>query len=166
MKKTLPDNSVEEMFRLIGSVCGKLGFEVRQTGGSSGRTNVQTDVEFLHGLHFLRLAIPRRLGSCKIGCEKCHYTVIYRKQHTSQHDLSNVATVRYSPIRRGGSFDMQPGMMDKCPCLGEFAYVKMVAVMIIDELNRQRNKKDQRLIAPGPVHQEMENILYARGIFE
>ena len=64
MKKTLPDNSVEEMFRLIGSVCGKLGFEVRRTGGSSGRTNVQTDVDFLHGMHFLLSDIPRRLGGC------------------------------------------------------------------------------------------------------
>ena len=91
-------------------------------------------------MHFLRSAIPRRLGGCKIGREKCHYIVTYRKQHTSQHDLSHVLIVRYSPIRRGGSFDMQPGMMDKYPCLREFAYVKMVAVMIIDALNRQRKK--------------------------
>ena len=137
MKKSLPDKSVEEMFRLIGSVCGKLGFKVRRTGGSSGRTNAQTDVDFLHGMHFFRSAIPRRLGGCTIGREKCHYTVTYRKQHTSQHDLSHVSTVIYSPIRRGGSFYMQPGMMDKYPCLGEFAYVKMVAVMIIDALNKR-----------------------------
>ena len=80
MESSLPDKDVEEIFQLIGPGGGNMGFEIRRTGGSSGMTNAQTDVEFLNGMHFIRSSLPRRLGGCKIMRFECHYSIAYRNQ--------------------------------------------------------------------------------------
>ena len=63
MKSSISDKEVKETFQLIGAASGKMEFAIRRTGGSSGMTNAQTDVEFLYGMHFIP-SLPRRLGRC------------------------------------------------------------------------------------------------------
>ena len=95
-----------------------------------------------------------QVGGCKITCNKCHYYVTYHKG--DNHGKSPIAAVNYSPIRCGGILDMNPGTMVKYPCLGEFAYLKMMAVTILREFNNYQKNCDQRETAIGPIRQEMK----------
>jgi hypothetical protein len=164
MNSTVSDDEVQQLYELIGSVSGKRGFEMTRTGGSSGQTSDQTDVEFLHALHEVHTSLPRRLGACKITRDKLLYNVTYRKV-TPKPGKNPVTTVKYCPVKRGGSFNMEPGMLKRYPWLGEFSYLKMTAVMILQALNDRRSMEGKNPVAVGPIKQEMENIIYARHVY-
>ena len=63
IKSSVTDQVVEDIYEMCGAVAGKRGFDLTRTGGSSGKTNDQTDVEFLHAMHEVGSALPRKLGA-------------------------------------------------------------------------------------------------------
>ena len=152
------------MYELIGSVCGKHGFEATRTGGLSGVTTDQTDVEFLHAMHKINSALLRRLGGCKITRNKLHYHVTYWRKEQKLH-LTPCTTGKCCPVKRGGLFDMAPGMLMRYPWLGEFLYLKMTAVMIMNFFNVHHKANCKAPIATGPIEQDMETVMYAGRVF-
>ena len=102
---SLIDKETEELLATIGNVSGKHGFELTRTGGSSGKTNDQSDMNLLSALHDVQTALPRRLGACKITRNNLHYTLTYRRVNP-EDGSSDVASHQYCPPQSGGSFAM------------------------------------------------------------
>ena len=165
IKSSVSDNDVLRLHAIIGAVSGKHGFEMTRLGGSSDRTSDQSDRDFLHAMQEVNASLPVRCGACKITRDELWYNVLYRKVNPKT-DKSVIGHAKYSPAQRGGSFDMQPGMLTEFPWLGEFSYLKMLSVMVISTLNEKRNECGELPVAEGPVAHEMENVLYARSCFK
>ena len=87
---------------------------------------------FLNNGHIYEVngALPHHGGACKIT----HERVIYRKVNPN-------ASVKYCPVKSGGSLNMEPGLVAKYPFLGEFSYLKMLAVMVLQTWNIERVHK-------------------------
>jgi len=75
------------------------------------------------------------------------------------------AHITYSPLKDGGSFLLNPAAMEHFPFLGEFSYLKMVATLVILELNLLQVSENLQAIASGPLISEMTKIRYARNVF-
>ena len=73
---------------------------------------------------------------------------------------------KYSVPRRGGSFEMQPSLVARYPILAEFPYIKMIAVMMIDQINNERRFKGEMPLAEAAICYEKGNIKTARDHFE
>ena len=65
----------------------------------------------------------------------------------------------YSPLERGGSFEVDPDMLGRHPILGEFQYQKMAAVQILSSLNDILLETDQKCVAPRMIQSELKKIV-------
>ena len=100
-------------------------------------TCAQLDRDLLRALHDCRTSLPRKLGATKFTRHsKFSYKITYRCVSDPPDD-NNVSS-KYSVPRRGGSFETRPGLVSKYPLLVDVPYVKMIAVNILDVINRER----------------------------
>ena len=148
----------------IGSTSGKHGFEFVRTCGSSGMTGAQSDRDLLRALHDCPTSLPRKVGACKVMTHNpFSYLITYRRVKAPPEDT--VVSYKYCVPRRGGSFEMQPDLVARCPILAEFSYVKMIAVNLLHSLNQDRKMNGQLPLAPDALRNEMDNITLAREHF-
>ena len=61
---------------------------------------------------------------------------------------------------------MAPDMLQRYPIIGEFSYIKMMVVMILQTWNQERKVKGELAVAEGPLKKEIESIQYARSCFK
>jgi len=159
--------SSEAAFSLYSQVqckAGKQGFEVKRTSGTGGRVSEQSDIDLMFAMRESESSLPRKLGACKIVRNKYFYHIFYKKIQPKP-GTNHIALITYSPPKDGGSFLLNPAAMEHFPFLGEFSYLKMVATLVILELNLLRVSENLQPIASGPLISEMTKIRYARSVF-
>ena len=134
LQSSISNTDATTLLSIIGSSSGKHGFELARTCGSSGMTCAQSDRDLLRALHDCRTSLPRKLGAIKITRHsKFSYKITYRRVLDPPDD--NVVSFKYYVPRRGGLFEMRPGLVSKYPLFADFPYVKMIAVNMLDAIN-------------------------------
>ena len=119
LRSSVSHVDVTALLSKIGSISGKHGFEFSRTCGSSGRTSAQSNRDLLRALHACPTSLPRKVGACKVMTHNPFtYLITYRRVKAPPED--GVVSYKYSVPRRGGSFEMQPGLVALCPVLAEF----------------------------------------------
>ena len=94
------------------------------------------------------------------------YHIFYKKQVITRRNEHPIANTTYAPPSHGGALRLNPNMIDKWPILGELAYLKMVATVIIAQINIGYKKFNIKRVATGPILHEMKNVNYARYIYK
>lgn len=158
IKGSLTDEEASAMYNWLRQIAGEnRGFELRRNCGSSGLVDRSSDANITRILAHLHSAIPRKLWGCLLVRGKYQYYIVYKRAKGS-----GFTYVWYSPPHEGGRFSMPIKMMEECPILGEFSYVKMLAVKVIESYNCYRVNNQEAPISVGPVSNESRNIEAAR----
>lgn len=162
----ISEEEAHSLFCYLQLIAGKGGYELRRKDGSAGVTNSQSDINLLAVLPYLHSAVPRKLwGTFILRLKYCYYIFYKRAFHTSSAK-SAWTHVWYTPPHNGGKFKMPESMIIDFPCLGEFSYQKMLAVTIMQSVNKHRLKLDLSPIAPIETCSELQNIMKARKNFD
>ena len=89
-----------------------------------------------------------------------------RKRNPKEGETTIAITTPYAPPQPGGAFSLHGNAVDYYPIIAEFAYVKMVATLLLRRMNEINVFSDKPIVAQGPIENEMMNIEYARRVFE
>jgi hypothetical protein len=133
--KGISDLDTEAMFSNIIPFCGKSGMEVQRVSGTHGRVNDQS-TRILSLLAKDDKLLPNKAGSCLILLGEKHYWIFYKSQE-KRSGKSPIAMYKYSPPQTGGSVRLHQNALDVFPVIGEFEYVKMISVLLLNEMNRR-----------------------------
>ena len=145
----------------IRSLSGKMGYEMRRFGGSSGMVTYQSDADLLRVLADHRGACPRKTWGSVILRGTDRYFVVYHRCNPDTSS-STFTHVEYCPPKDGGQFTMPDVFLSMHPILGDVTYCKMLSVMILNSLNEYRLNNNEEPTAVGPIEHEMKNIDIAR----
>ena len=165
MQSSLSNEESTELLSIIGNVSGKGGFEMTRICGLSGSRSEQADRNILSALHDCQSSLPRRVGACKLTRQQFDYVATYRRMNESC-GVSEVVSYTYGLAQRGGSFVMQPGLLEKYDLLLETNYLKMAAVVVLVSLNAQRESVEEDAIACLQVQHELSNIQSCQEYFQ
>ena len=152
------------LYSQVRCIADKQGFEVKRTSGTGGCVSEQTDIDLMFAMRESESSLPRKLGACKIVRNIYFYHIFYTKIQPKP-GTKPIGHITYRPPKDGGSFLLNPAAMEQFPFLGEFSYLKMVATLVILELNLLRVSENLQPIASGPLISEMRNIRYTRSVF-
>ena len=132
-RERCPSNDdLQALYKACLKRCKKKGFEAQRLGGSSGLPVL--DYRFFQFLHF-HGSFPRKAAGVKIvkfgRGWKCFYMRVRCKPGQSK-----VASFVYSPPKRGGQFTLLNSIVERHPFLYDFAETKIIAALVLDELNK------------------------------
>lgn len=162
MKGIITDNDAHSLFACLMKISGKSGFELRRRDGSAGIINSQSHGDLLSVLSHLHSAIPRKVWGTFILPLR-HVYLIYYKRASPKHDNKSSWThVWYSPPHNGGRFKLPKHLLQMYPCVAEFSYQKMLAVMLMEAINKARCKVNLPPISPQETINESNNMRKAR----
>ena len=151
------NQGAREIYDRVCSLCGKYGYELKRTGGSSGVVDYFTDKELARFVHDHPGLCPRPLQNCLILRNKCKYQILYHGKKSS-----SLKKTFFSPPRNGGQLKMPPGLLASYPVLAEFTYLKILGVLILKSLNEVRDSRALLPISVGVVGCEMRKLEEAR----
>ena len=155
------DSMANSIYSALRGCCGKRGFEMRRTCGSSGNISHGSDRDLLTVLHEHEGSLPRKVHGSIIIRGSDRYHILYRKVNP-QPGASLYACTHYSPPKDGGAFVMPSICMSKYEMLADMCYNKMMCVLFVDELNKALMPAGVLPIAAGPIMCEKRKILQAR----
>ena len=162
---SISDEVVESLYTNLLPRSGRKSRDVTRTSGSNGKVNSQSHKNFLYVLHTNDSLLPNKGGACLIIPHNKYYIVVYRK-HNPKEGKAAIAITTYAPPQPGGAFTVHGNAIDYFPILGEFAYVKMMATLVLKRLNEKLDSSGMPMVAAGPIEHEMLNVEYARNVFE
>ena len=148
----------------LRTISGRRGSEVTRTSGTDGYVTTQSHKDLLFVLHDNDGLLLNKAGACLIIPHKKYYYIMYSKQNPND-DEHPIGIATYAPPKPGGSFLLNGNAMDAWPVLGEFAYMKMVAALTLNRFNEIRSEQDMSLLAVRPIANKLDNIEYARLLF-
>ena len=150
-----------QLYHQLRPIAGRQGYEVVRRGGSSGKTSIQSDQDLLDCIHDVPGLCPRRLRGVLILRGPLTYYLIYRNK-----DSNKFVCYQYSPPKEGGSFKMPSAILYSYPVLGEFTYLKMMAIEVLQSLNINRVKRGLSRVCQGVLHCESRKLDKCRKIYE
>lgn len=153
--KEIKDCDAAMLYDYVCSVCGKGGYEMTRTSGSSGEVSPSTDANFLIAMtdHFSFL--PRATGACKIFRGKLNYVIAYQRVAKNDGGSNGIAFFKYGVPREGGSFQCTTVAVRRFPIFGEMAYGKMIATLLLEKWNSERVSVGKLPFASGAVSAEL-----------
>lgn len=130
----IPDKKVETLLSNLLPVAGNKGNEVTRNCGTNGFTSAQTHKDLLFVLRENDTLLPNKAGACLIIPHDKQYYLLYSKHKPDKEDHP-IGITTYGPPKPGGSLMINGNAIDEWPIIGEFAYVKMIATLILNRLN-------------------------------
>lgn len=149
------------LYNLLRPIAGKSGYEVRRTSGTAGITSDKSDKNLLSVMDDLPSLSPRIPKGCVIIRNKFKYHILYRARRSPY----TIKHVTYSPPQEGGQFKLPDQCLNLFPIVSEFSYLKMVAVLILQELNHVRCGQNSLPIAKYVIECELKKIQKARLVY-
>ena len=122
--------SAEDIYNALRPYCGKRGYEMRRTCGSSGNVTSSTDVDLLSTLHEHEGSLPRSVHGVIIIRGQDRYHLFYRRANPPEGS-SLFGYAHYCPPKDGGSFNMPPVCVSKFPMLADVSYNKMMCILLL-----------------------------------
>ena len=163
----ISDDEAHQMYSCFALQAGKQGYEMRRKDGSAGILTSQTDVNLLCLLPHLHSAIPRNLWSTYILRTKFSYLILYKRCHQTKPKQTEWTNVWYTPPHNGGKLHSLPKcFLEKFPCVGEFCYQKMLAVVVMDAVNKVREENLEQPVAVEEIQNELKMIEKSRKIYK
>ena len=153
------------IYTSLRPLCGKQGWEMYRFGGSSGSVSFWSDIDLLHAVKVNEGSLPRKVWATVIMRDKDKYWFAHVKCNPVEN-CCKYACPKYSPPRDGGPFKMPQVCLSKHPVLTEFQYIKMWTVMILECLNKYRERDDFQPVAKGPILHELIAIKKAREVYK
>ena len=153
-KESIERVNVTKLYESIAGDCGKNGFDVVRTGGSSGPPLADED---FFDCHIDEVNFPRKLRAVKFAKDGTSWSCAYIK--VREDNEGEPAFHSYGPPRRGGQFVATQVLMKRFPFLYSFAESKVYAAFILDRINSLQKIP----IQPTAVANEIS--LYERGLF-
>lgn len=140
--------------------------DVTKFSGSNGKVNLQSHKNFLYVLSTHDALLPHKTGACLIIPHNKHYIVVYRKCSPKEGETT-IAITTYAPPQSGGAFSPHGNVLvDYYPIIAEFTYVKMIATLLLKQMNDINLLSNKPMVAQGPIGNKMMNIKYACNVFE
>ncbi len=140
--------------RLFHSLCSKMsGWEARRAGGSCGLTSLTQDfLDFLH----LPGTIPRKVHASMIVQTEKQFFIYY----VSPYNMERTVTFgKYHQPHRGGQCKkLDANFVSNHDELRSFASSKIVAAMLIKQLNQSEFRGKGFQVAKGPVQFELIKV--------
>lgn len=157
----------KQIYNTIRAIAGRGGSELRRVGGSSGTISDETDLDLLAVLHQFKGLVPRHLYAAGIirDPKKNRYHIVYTKPFTPK-GKNKYGLTYYTPARDGGKFVMHPALSATYFPLVDLSYNKMMAVLLVEEINRKFVESGRRALATGPISCEMNSIAIARKAYK
>lgn len=152
----------EIIYKALRPYAGKRGYEMRRLCGSSGLVSPTSDKDLLAVLHEHRGLLPRKVGGVFVIRSNDKYVFLYRRV-TSSGPL--FGSNYYSPPQDGGALNMPDICTANIFPLADQAYNKMLAIVMMNELNQKLQKDGCMPAATGPVGCEMLKINKAREVY-
>ena len=158
------DELAKSIYTSLRAYVGKRGYEMRRVCGSSGLVSSTSDKDLLAVLREHKGLLPRKVGGVAIFRRSDRYQIFYRRVNADPSQ-SLFGYVYYSPPQDGGAFDMPPILMSTSFPLVDQAYNKMLAIVMMNELNRLFRQRNILPVAIGPLGCEMTKINKAREVY-
>jgi hypothetical protein len=155
--KDISDLDTKTMFSNNTPFCGKHDMEVQRVSGTNGRVNDQSTRDILSLLAKDDKLLPSKAGACLILPGEKYYWIFY-KCHEKKSGKSPIVMYKYSPPQTGGSVRLHPNALDVFPVIGEFEYVKMISVLLLNEMNRRETFLKGKPISEAALASELASI--------
>ena len=147
-----------KLFDDLLALCPSGGFERHRLGGSSGEARVDADF-----FKFISKPanLPRKAHGIKFVFGQDFICCI----HIPTTDATNPAIkMDYSPPRQGSAFHLPASVMEEFPLLFKFTEAKAFVSLLLNEINKERNKHGGPLIQPHAVAGELASLHSSRCI--
>ena len=159
------EDMAKNIYKSLRSIPGKRDYELYRFCCSLGPVSAVSNIDLLHVLRDHEATLPCKVWVSIIMKDNDKYWIAYVKCNPSKN-VSKYACPKYSPPRDGGSFEMPTICLYKHPVLADFQYVEMLSIIILDCLNKHRERILLPLVARGPIHHEMMTIHTALEVYK
>ena len=154
----------EHIYHTLRSYCGKRGYEMRRVCGSSGLVTAASDRDIISVLHENEGALPRKVYAVIILRGSDRYYLVYRRVNPSIGECSFTSTY-YCPPKDGGAFKMPKVCSSTFFPLADLTYNKMMAIMLLEQINILFKIEGDLSVAEGPLRCELVKINKARMVY-
>ncbi len=155
----------EKIYKTLRAYSGKRGYEMRRVCGSSGKVTSASDKDILSVLHEHEGAIPRKVYAVIILRGEDRYYLVYRRVNPKDGDDFFTST-HYCPPKDGGSFKMPKICSSTFFPLADLTYNKMMAVLLLQQVNILFKNEGLGSVAEGPMKCELIKITKARHVYQ
>ena len=154
----------DQIHHVLRGYAGKRGYEMKRICGSSGKVTPASDRDIISVLHEHEGAVPRKLYAVIILRGEDRYYLVYRRINPTP-DSSIYTYTYYCPPKDGGAFKMPKVCSSTFFPLADLTYNKMMAVMLLEQINLFLKKEGLPSVAGGPLKCELIKIRKAREVF-
>ena len=140
------------------------GYEVTRTSGTAGFTTHRSHADLLFALHENDSLLPNKTGSSLIIPHGKFYFVLYTK-HKAKDGDHPIKITTYAPPKPGGALVLNSNAIDAWPILSDFAYIKMLVTLILQQRNEAFQQKGKPQVGHGSIGYELRYIEYARKFY-